>query len=262
MKWVPAIRRIHLNIKKRKNNTRKELICCLLYAFVVYFVFCLITSPSPFHKIKACVVLCRLAWQWITHRRCCWWVKLRTTAPARPWRRTETPALRSSTWWVHLTFITHTLNIPLPLTNINAFDSSQYECQYCQYHVKAQYKQMSSKRAELQSAFSGKAPNRLKGKGGSLKERLCQDGFHYGGVSSAACASSLWVMLHVVVSLFILGNVVFPTCFWLTSGPRRCRGHNPVQFGSDWNSIYTFTVWSQFVLFTKPGTQCDTGHNH
>ncbi|XP_034719250.1 protein MCM10 homolog isoform X2 [Etheostoma cragini] len=68
---------------------------------------------------------------------------------------------------------------------------NMYECQYCQYHVKAQYKQMSSKRSELQSAFSGKAPNRLKGKGGSLKERLCQDGFHYGGVSSAACAASL-----------------------------------------------------------------------
>ncbi|XP_028426527.1 protein MCM10 homolog isoform X2 [Perca flavescens] len=68
---------------------------------------------------------------------------------------------------------------------------NMFECQYCQYHVKAQYKQMSSKRSELQSAFSGKAPNRLKGKGGGLKERLCQDGFHYGGVSSAACAASL-----------------------------------------------------------------------
>ncbi|XP_069013055.1 protein MCM10 homolog isoform X1 [Embiotoca jacksoni] len=68
---------------------------------------------------------------------------------------------------------------------------NMYECQYCQYHVKAQYKKMSSKRAELQSSFSGKAPNRLKAKGGSLKERLCQDGFHYGGVSSAACAASL-----------------------------------------------------------------------
>ncbi|XP_060936301.1 protein MCM10 homolog [Limanda limanda] len=66
-----------------------------------------------------------------------------------------------------------------------------YECQFCQYHVKAQYKKMSSKRAELQSSFSGKAPNKFKGKGGSLKDRLCQDGFHYGGVSSAACASSL-----------------------------------------------------------------------
>ncbi|KAJ4924756.1 hypothetical protein JOQ06_003707 [Pogonophryne albipinna] len=68
-----------------------------------------------------------------------------------------------------------------------------FECQYCQYHVKAQYKQMSSKRAELQSAFSGKAPNKMKvkGKGGSLKERLCQDGFYYGGVSSSACAASL-----------------------------------------------------------------------
>ncbi|XP_026182070.1 protein MCM10 homolog isoform X2 [Mastacembelus armatus] len=68
---------------------------------------------------------------------------------------------------------------------------NMYECQYCQYHVKAQYKKMSSKRAELQSAFSGKAPNRVKGKGGSLRERLCQDGFYYGGVSSAACAASL-----------------------------------------------------------------------
>uniref|UniRef100_A0A665U4C7 Protein MCM10 homolog n=1 Tax=Echeneis naucrates TaxID=173247 RepID=A0A665U4C7_ECHNA len=63
-----------------------------------------------------------------------------------------------------------------------------YECQFCQYHVKAQYKKMSSKRAELQSSFSGKAPNRVKGKGssGGLRERLCQDGFYYGGVSSAA----------------------------------------------------------------------------
>nr|XP_020457163.1 protein MCM10 homolog isoform X2 [Monopterus albus] len=79
-----------------------------------------------------------------------------------------------------------------------------YECQYCQYHVKAQYKKMSSKRAELQSSFSGKAPNKVKGKGGSLRERLCQDNFwgslrerrcqdnfYYSGVSSAACAASL-----------------------------------------------------------------------
>uniref|UniRef100_A0A3B4UPG8 Protein MCM10 homolog n=1 Tax=Seriola dumerili TaxID=41447 RepID=A0A3B4UPG8_SERDU len=68
---------------------------------------------------------------------------------------------------------------------------NMYECQYCQYHVKAQYKKMSSKRAELQSTFSGKAPNKVKVKGGGLRERLCQDGFYYGGVSSAACASSL-----------------------------------------------------------------------
>lgn len=66
-----------------------------------------------------------------------------------------------------------------------------YECQFCQYHVKAQYKKMSSKRAELQSTFSGKAPNKFKGKGGNLREKLCQDGFYYGGVSSAACAASL-----------------------------------------------------------------------
>ncbi|XP_068572799.1 protein MCM10 homolog [Cebidichthys violaceus] len=70
---------------------------------------------------------------------------------------------------------------------------NMFECQFCQYHVKAQYKQMSAKRAELQSAFSGKAPNKVKvkGKGGNLRDRLCQDGFYYGGVSSAACASSL-----------------------------------------------------------------------
>uniref|UniRef100_A0A1A8FBI2 Protein MCM10 homolog n=1 Tax=Nothobranchius korthausae TaxID=1143690 RepID=A0A1A8FBI2_9TELE len=37
---------------------------------------------------------------------------------------------------------------------------NMYECQYCQYHVKAQYKKMSSKRAELQSSYSGKPPNR------------------------------------------------------------------------------------------------------
>ncbi|XP_029016219.1 protein MCM10 homolog isoform X2 [Betta splendens] len=68
---------------------------------------------------------------------------------------------------------------------------NMYECQYCQYHVKAQYKKMSSRRAELQSSFSGKAPNKVKGKAGGLRERLCQDGFYYGGVSSAACAASL-----------------------------------------------------------------------
>ncbi|CAL8242533.1 unnamed protein product [Merluccius merluccius] len=67
---------------------------------------------------------------------------------------------------------------------------NMYECQYCQYHVKAQYKKMSSKRAELQSSYSGKAPGKVKGAGG-LKERLCQGGFYYGGVSSAACVSAL-----------------------------------------------------------------------
>lgn len=71
-----------------------------------------------------------------------------------------------------------------------SFRLLQFECQYCQYHVKAQYKKMSSKRAELQSSFSGKAPNKVKGSG-SLRERLCQDGFHYGGMSSPACAASL-----------------------------------------------------------------------
>ncbi|XP_077450478.1 protein MCM10 homolog [Stigmatopora argus] len=66
---------------------------------------------------------------------------------------------------------------------------NMFECEYCQYHVKAQYKMMSSKRSELQSAFSGKAPNKMKGV--SLRDRICQNGFHYGGVSSAACTESL-----------------------------------------------------------------------
>ncbi|XP_047659776.1 protein MCM10 homolog isoform X1 [Tachysurus fulvidraco] len=65
-----------------------------------------------------------------------------------------------------------------------------YECQYCQYHVKAQYKKMSSKRAELQSSYTGIAPRKGKGRG-SLKERLCQSDFHYGGLSSLACAPSM-----------------------------------------------------------------------
>lgn len=65
-----------------------------------------------------------------------------------------------------------------------------YECQFCQYHVKAQYKKMSSKRAELQSSFTGSAPGKGRGRG-SLKERLCQSDFHYGGMSSLACAPSM-----------------------------------------------------------------------
>ncbi|CAL8385368.1 unnamed protein product [Gadus morhua 'NCC'] len=67
---------------------------------------------------------------------------------------------------------------------------NMYDCQFCQYHVTAAYKKMSSKRAELQSSYSGKVPGKVKG-AGSLKERLCQGGFYYGGVSSAACVSSL-----------------------------------------------------------------------
>ncbi|XP_043093009.1 protein MCM10 homolog isoform X2 [Puntigrus tetrazona] len=65
-----------------------------------------------------------------------------------------------------------------------------YECQYCQYHVKAQYKKMSSKRSELQSSFTGSAPGKGRGRGG-LRERLCQSDFHYGGMSSLACAPSM-----------------------------------------------------------------------
>ncbi|XP_061438246.1 protein MCM10 homolog [Rhineura floridana] len=65
------------------------------------------------------------------------------------------------------------------------------ECEYCQYHVQSQYRRLSSKRAELQSTFSGsRAPKRTAKKNLGLKERLCQDGFYYGGVSSAAYAAS------------------------------------------------------------------------
>ncbi|KAL4660306.1 hypothetical protein GN956_G429 [Arapaima gigas] len=65
------------------------------------------------------------------------------------------------------------------------------ECQVCQYHMKAQYKSLSSKRMELQSSFSGKMPEKARRRmAAGLKERLCQSGFHYGGVSSMAFAAS------------------------------------------------------------------------
>lgn len=65
------------------------------------------------------------------------------------------------------------------------------ECEYCEYHVKAQYRKLSAKRADLQSSFSGPAPNRMNGKPCSLKEKLCQQGFHYGGRSSASYSASV-----------------------------------------------------------------------
>ncbi|XP_005510362.2 protein MCM10 homolog isoform X1 [Columba livia] len=66
------------------------------------------------------------------------------------------------------------------------------DCEYCQYHVQSQYKKLSSKRADLQSTFSGgHIPKKVGRKNPSLKERLCQDGFYYGGVSSAAYAASV-----------------------------------------------------------------------
>ncbi|PNJ58003.1 MCM10 isoform 2, partial [Pongo abelii] len=66
------------------------------------------------------------------------------------------------------------------------------DCEYCQYHVQAQYKKLSAKRADLQSTFSGgRIPKKFTRKGTSLKERLCQDGFYYGGVSSASYAASI-----------------------------------------------------------------------
>uniref|UniRef100_G1M4H5 Protein MCM10 homolog n=1 Tax=Ailuropoda melanoleuca TaxID=9646 RepID=G1M4H5_AILME len=66
------------------------------------------------------------------------------------------------------------------------------DCEYCQYHIQAQYKKLSARRADLQSTFSGgRIPKRFARKGTSLRERLCQDGFHYGGVSSASYAASI-----------------------------------------------------------------------
>ncbi|XP_029471727.1 protein MCM10 homolog [Rhinatrema bivittatum] len=69
-----------------------------------------------------------------------------------------------------------------PCTQIVNLD----DCEYCQFHVRAQYKKLSAKRADLQSSYSGRAPKRS-----SLKARLCQEGFHYGGLSSMAYAASV-----------------------------------------------------------------------
>ncbi|KAG8576968.1 hypothetical protein GDO81_010035, partial [Engystomops pustulosus] len=65
------------------------------------------------------------------------------------------------------------------------------DCEYCQYHVQTQYKKVSAKRADLQSSYSGHVPKKMARGGSSLKEKLCQDGFHYGGVSSMAYAASI-----------------------------------------------------------------------
>ncbi|XP_053575729.1 protein MCM10 homolog isoform X2 [Bombina bombina] len=65
------------------------------------------------------------------------------------------------------------------------------DCEFCQYHVQSQYKKVSAKRADLQSSYSGHVPKK-RGRGGNgLKERLCQEGFHYGGMSSMAYAASI-----------------------------------------------------------------------
>ncbi|XP_069084775.1 protein MCM10 homolog [Pleurodeles waltl] len=65
------------------------------------------------------------------------------------------------------------------------------DCEYCQYHVQSQYKKLSSKRADLQSSFSSGPPKKMSRKASGLKSKLCQDGFHYGGVSSMAYAASV-----------------------------------------------------------------------
>uniref|UniRef100_A0A8C1WMN0 Minichromosome maintenance 10 replication initiation factor n=1 Tax=Cyprinus carpio TaxID=7962 RepID=A0A8C1WMN0_CYPCA len=46
-----------------------------------------------------------------------------------------------------------------------------------------------SKRSGLQSSFTGSIPGKGRGRG-SLRERLCQSDFHYGGMSSLTCAPS------------------------------------------------------------------------
>ncbi|KAM3832553.1 protein MCM10 homolog [Vipera latastei] len=69
---------------------------------------------------------------------------------------------------------------------------NQSECEYCQYHIQSEYRKLSSKRADLQSTFSTtRAPKRTAKRNFGLKERLCQDGFYYGGVFSAAYAASV-----------------------------------------------------------------------
>ncbi|XP_049633055.1 protein MCM10 homolog [Suncus etruscus] len=66
------------------------------------------------------------------------------------------------------------------------------DCDYCPYHIQAQYKRLSAKRSDLQSSFSGgRVPKKFIRGGASLKARLCQDGFYYGGVSSASYAAAL-----------------------------------------------------------------------
>lgn len=66
------------------------------------------------------------------------------------------------------------------------------DCEYCQYHIQAQYKKLSAKRADLQSTFSGgRVPRKFARKGTGLKERLCRDGFYYGGISSESYAASI-----------------------------------------------------------------------
>ncbi|XP_029810187.1 protein MCM10 homolog [Suricata suricatta] len=66
------------------------------------------------------------------------------------------------------------------------------DCEYCQYHIQTQYKRLSARRADLQSTFSGgRIPKKFARKGAGLRERLCQDGFYYGGVSSESYAASI-----------------------------------------------------------------------
>lgn len=84
------------------------------------------------------------------------------------------------------------MGVPAPqATDLIGCFSLQHDCEYCQYHIQAQYKKLSAKRSDLQSTFSGgRIPKKFR-KRTSLKERLCQDGFYYGGVSSKSFAASM-----------------------------------------------------------------------
>lgn len=81
---------------------------------------------------------------------------------------------------------------PVPTYPLSHAPFPQRDCDYCQYHIQAQYKRLSAKRSDLQSSFSGgRVPKKFARGGASLKARLCQDGFYYGGVSSASYAAAL-----------------------------------------------------------------------
>ncbi|XP_042847005.1 protein MCM10 homolog isoform X2 [Panthera tigris] len=78
------------------------------------------------------------------------------------------------------------------LKKITPQSCNSNDCEYCQYHIQTQYKKLSARRADLQSTFSGgRIPKKFARKGTGLRERLCQDGFYYGGVSSASYAASI-----------------------------------------------------------------------
>uniref|UniRef100_A0A8C4PXH2 Protein MCM10 homolog n=1 Tax=Eptatretus burgeri TaxID=7764 RepID=A0A8C4PXH2_EPTBU len=67
--------------------------------------------------------------------------------------------------------------------------------EFCIFHMQAQYRKLCSKRAELQAGPGSRPPRghrhgKHSTQPGGLRQRLCDDGFHYGGVSSPACTPS------------------------------------------------------------------------